>query len=170
MFFQPYLKIVSLNIAASPDSTKTFEIGVAQEIPSKYQDDSFAIQSILEIISETATYMEDFLTTSISYDGEELIPLRYECKNRDSYCAALANEGYCEEDEDEVVNEDGDESWHNYMMKNCAPVCQTCEFLAYQLEILKCTADRSTDIFKPNELDDMFLTQPLFWLRVCVYY
>jgi len=137
--------------------TKTFEIGVAQEIPSDYQDDSFAIQSILEIISETATYMEHFLTTSIKYDDEELIPLRYDCKNRDSHCAALAAEGYCEEDEEEFVDEDDDESWQNYMMNNCAPACQTCESLAYQFELLKCTADRSTDIFEPNELDDMFL-------------
>lgn len=140
-----------LNIASSPDSTITFDIGFVQEIPSDFEDDPFAIQAFLEIISETAIYMENFLTTSIEDDDEELLSLRYDCKNRDSYCAALAAEGYCEEDELD------DENWHNYMMNNCAPACQTCENLAYEFELLKCTVDRETDIFQPNELDDMFL-------------
>ncbi len=90
--------------------------------------------------------------------------VRYECRNHDEHCAALAAQGRCDEDDedaDEEEDEDEDADFHEWMMNNCAPTCQACDELAFTDDdmILKdCRPNRDTDIFKdPGELDEMFL-------------
>lgn len=67
--------------------------------------------------------------------------MHHPCHYRNSLCVYWTTIGKCEENSE-------------YMHVHCAPSCQTCEFLEYDM---RCPIDlNEKDIFTPNELHSMF--------------
>lgn len=123
-----------------PAGVETFEIGVSQEILDEHRYDEEHIKNTLEIVAATSEYMSEEVMENNFYGG-----IRRSCYNEGEYCASMAALGFCEE---KKSNE-----YYFYMMKNCAPACQSCEIL----ELLDtCLPDEDENVFEEGDLDMMF--------------
>ncbi|CAB9498731.1 Prolyl 4-hydroxylase subunit alpha-1 [Seminavis robusta] len=113
------------------------EMGVAQTIDVNRE------QEIYEKIAEARYYMVNEVNIEPEYDA-----VRDICKNKHESCAFWAMLGECEKNP-------------NYMKLNCAPICQTCDFLSIET---RCPLDpNAVDALYPGDITKMFnriLTDP----------
>lgn len=150
------------------DDDSEFYIGVQQRIHPDHSHDPIMIKAILENIVKTKEYMQNFINDALKENDKnertETESFYTECYNEDTYCNSLAAAGKCtppvgydENDSNYVL-----ESFiYEFMMNYCSPSCHTCEKLMNTLEyekriMEKCSPDRSTDIFRPGDLNRMF--------------
>ena len=141
-----------------PYRTKTFNIGGGQEIPPEHTHNPQMILKILSTIQETTRYMAEEVMTS-----PDLISVRFDCRNNDKYCAALATDGACIIPENylELEVHDDTAKLYDFMMLECAPACQVCYELVQtedDVVIHDCTPDYETSVYGNDDgLHDMFL-------------
>lgn len=145
------------------------EIGVQQIIHPDHSQDSNMIKATLENILKTNSYMQSFLPL-LKMHVQELDDDDHDddgennnddwsdmCVNDHAHCHSFAVAGKCVPPEH--YDEDSPETrMFKFMMKHCAPACQTCHHLLEFDDLLSehCQPDRSTDIFQPGDLDRMF--------------
>lgn len=108
-----------------------FDMGVEQTSPMDKQ----------ELLSKAVKNMTEYYMYDI-IKKEEYIGVRDLCKNKHEKCAYFALLGECKNN-------------LNYMNKNCALACRTCD----QLDIkVRCPSElKSEDALKPGDLEKMFL-------------
>jgi prolyl 4-hydroxylase len=149
------------------NNTIQVEIGVQQFIHPDHSQDSKMIKATLENILKTNSYMQSFLPLLKMHDqelddddddnGENKDDWSDMCVNEHAHCHSFAVAGKCVPPEH--YDEDSLETrMFKFMMKHCAPACQTCHNLLEYDDLLSehCQPDRSTDIFQPGDLDRMF--------------
>ncbi len=95
-------------------------------------------------------------------DSPQFASIRTICRNNDEYCSALAASGKCEKPEnlEDLPEDDEEAGLYKFMVSECAPACQSCEeFITDEIAevVKKCMPDESTNIFKPGDLNKMFL-------------
>lgn len=91
-----------------------FDLGEGQFVPKE------TLIETLDILIDMADYMK---TTVMDTRNELYHSTRLACRNKDEMCAVWAAEGFCDADSED----------YEWMVLNCAPVCQTCELLDFQL-------------------------------------
>jgi len=111
------------------DEEDVFELGMGQLIPKEL------LPQTLNILIETSKYMTQHVMNT---QNELYHSSRKACKNKDALCAVWGAEGKCH-----PSNED-----YDWMVMNCAPVCQTCELL--DVEIRCPIPEDAVDAFQPN--------------------
>ena len=119
----------------------SFYIGVEQEIPDDWKDNTTHIIDYLEVIKETSVYMTEVMTSN------DYLPFRENCFNSDAYCSHHAANGACDDIEDD---------FYDYMMKECAPACQTCGDRYDEELIERCVPNKTKNIIEKGDLDIMF--------------
>ena len=120
---------------------KFFYIGVEQEIPDDWKDNTEHVIETLEVIKETSLYMTKVMTS------DDYLPFRENCFNTDGYCSHFAALGACDDEEDDL---------YDYMRKECAPACQVCGEMYDQDLIERCAPLPINNILKKGDLDRMF--------------
>ncbi len=133
----------------------TFPIGVAQEIHEDDIDDPEAIQKTADAIVDTFAYMSKIMS------DPQFASVRAICRNNDAYCSALASSGTCEmpENFEELPEDDEEVELYQYMRKDCAAACQSCEDFVSDEDastIKDCIPNQKTNIFGPGDLNKMF--------------
>lgn len=143
---------------------------VEQRIHPDHSMDPNMIKETLHHIVKTNNYMGNFLSDAFSNqhdipDAQDDEFVYSECYNSDAYCISLAIEGKCippeHYDEDEINFDDADTYVYEFMMRYCAPACQTCnqlmDMLEYEEQVIgDCVPDRESDIFEPGDINRMF--------------
>ena len=89
-------------------------MGIGQAVPLEL------LQETLNVLLNTADYI---INTVMDTDNESYHSVRLKCENKDDMCAVYAAEGKCDEESE----------FYEWMVMNCAPVCQTCELLDFQI-------------------------------------
>ena len=115
-------------IGTDEEDEETFDMGIGQIIPQEL------IQQTIDTMIKTSNYMQAVMNT----ENEKYHSSRRACKNLDEFCAIWGGEGKCDPEDEN----------HEWMVMNCAPVCQTCELLDTQI---RCPIpDDAVDAFPPN--------------------
>ena len=106
----------------------TIAYGERQSIPSP---------NVLTVVETMLQYMSDTVQTNDTYAS-----IRKECRNRHAQCAEWAAVGECRANP-------------GYMKTNCAPTCQTCEQLDFQV---RCPYDTNAPKVwqEPGDLNQWF--------------
>ncbi|KAL7540537.1 hypothetical protein ACHAWF_006709 [Thalassiosira exigua] len=106
------------------------EFGEPQHVPAYVAND------VKEVISKSAEYMKRII------HDPEYISIGYECLNKHERCSEWALDTGCDDNP-------------KYMKKDCAPACQSCDYL---LEInKKCGLDpEGVDAIEPGGMDALF--------------
>lgn len=117
---------------------------VSCDVCDRNDDDEWGVKQIIlgthkkdvqDLLEQTYYYMTDEVSKP-EYDT-----IRDECQHRHELCAFWAVVGEC--DENPI-----------YMKRNCAPSCQTCELIDFNV---RCPMDPNMkDIFEPHDLHLMF--------------
>ena len=150
--------IIITDSSPPPYRTKTFNIGLGQQIPPEHTHNPEMILKILSTIQDTTRYMGEEVMTS-----PDLTSVRYDCTNNDEHCAALAANGACTKPENysELEVHDENINLYDFMMVECAPACQVCDGLIRtedDIVIEDCTPDYETSVYGNDDgLHDMFL-------------
>mmetsp|Transcript_17716 Transcript_17716/g.35351 ORF Transcript_17716/g.35351 Transcript_17716/m.35351 type:complete len:539 (-) Transcript_17716:504-2120(-) len=138
-------------VACIIDGTETFNIGVSQGLREEDISNNQNIMNIVQVIAETDSYMKGVML------DREFDSVRLTCRNKNKYCASLAAAGFCEaEYGDDLGGNEGEESLYNFMMKECAPACQSCGLLYDEDLIWSCTPDTETNVFGEGDLNHFF--------------
>ncbi len=97
------------------DREDGFSMGEAQKIANEN-----LLTKTLEVMIETSQYMS---TIVMNTKNDEYHSTRRDCRNQDPFCAHFAAEGGCHPDHED----------YEWMVLNCAPVCQTCELIDFEV-------------------------------------
>lgn len=115
-------------------SGQEFELGVSQWVVMGL------IKETLEVIVKTYSYMQKTVFSATNEDEKVWYDdVRRNCRNQDNLCSHWAAQGKCE----------WDDPFYEYMAINCAPACQTCELLDYEM---RCPPPA----LNPGDLNAMF--------------
>jgi prolyl 4-hydroxylase len=114
----------------------TTQFGVKQNLPSK--DDEF-YEATVQVIQNTKKYMIEL------WANEESNNYNYKCRNLDGDCSYYISGASGNND---------CETNRNYMLTNCAPVCQLCHLLDIRLRCPKLPGNEP--IMKPGDLNTLF--------------
>lgn len=66
-----------------------------------------------------------------------------ECKNKDAHCSEWALDDGCDDNP-------------RYMKAECAPACQSCDYVLEMKEMCALSPDSSLDAIKPGGMDELF--------------
>ncbi|KAL7548827.1 hypothetical protein ACHAWF_012087 [Thalassiosira exigua] len=113
----------------------TNQFGVHQTLPP---EDNEHYEATKDIIDESIKYMRSMWSPSA-----ETNRVNYKCRNTDADCSYWAIE--------ECEGEGDNAEW---MRENCAPACQTCHLLDFQL---RCPIEEGNEpVYKPGDLNALF--------------
>ena len=104
----------SCMVCIPEDESGDLEVGAGQAVPLEL------LQETLNILLNTADYL---INTVMDTDNALYHSVRTVCENKDDMCAVFAAEGKCDEENE----------YYEWMVLNCAPVCQTCELIDFQI-------------------------------------
>lgn len=106
--------------------------GLNQLIRQAYRPDE-----VRDVITKTISYMK-----RISAD-EKYKDIINECKNKDTQCAEWALDDGCDDNP-------------RYMKAECAPACQSCDYVSEMKEMCGISPDSSLDAIKPGGMNELF--------------
>ena len=126
------------------DGYKKLNLGVEQRTTGPSLDDWK--EDILAHLEDTKDYM-----FGVVFQDPKYVNVRKSCQNRNPHCTFWAVVGRCEDDPD-------------YMLRECAPACQSCIELDWNHRCPYDEADPTT-VWGPGDLNHMFeriTTDPMF--------